>query len=306
MEIHMRLPRWSDLLTFAFLVALPLPALAQPQPSVEATAGGAPVDAEIFVWTVTKPQSLGTTGSDGQLAFDPQMLTNKGVTVAAGTAMNVYRLACTDDKLRLLLAPATVASSDLGCADKNKPLVAGQDCGCDDPVAAVMWGPGMRVNVPAIVTSGGNTAMKVGLGVSAAAIAGGVIYAATRDDDDNGVALSSFSGTYAGTFNQTATTCNPPAFAPSFNGSSILTVTDDGNATNIIRESIDRTYTGRVTAAGGTLNGQGTFPSGTPWTGTVNVAFADGTPKRISVVENINNGNRNCSATYALNNAAKQ
>ena len=283
--------------------SVPLPAQNAAPAAIVVNLDGTPVDADIFVWTSKKPESVGTTGSDGQATFSTPLLQGKGVAIASGTPMTVYRLTCADGKIRLLLAPTSVAKNQLGCADRNNPVVPGQACSCSDPVGTVVWGPDMRVGLS---TGGGgwSTNQKLLVFGGGAAVAAGVLIA--KGGEDAAAALSTFSGTYSGTFSQTSTTCNPAAFVPSFTGSAIFTIVDSGQTSMILRESIDRTYNGTVTRTGGTLTGSGAFPSGTPWTGVVQVTFAEGTPVKATVEETITNVSKACNAKFLLGNAPKQ
>lgn len=283
--------------------SVPLPAQNAAPASIVVTLDGTMVDADIFVWTSKKPESVGTTGSDGQATFSTPLLQGRGVAIASGTPMTVYRLTCADGKIRLLLAPTSVAKTQLGCADRNNPVVPGQACSCSDPIGTVVWGSDMRVG---LTTGGGgwSTNQKLLVFGGGAAVATGLLIA--KGGGDATTPLSTFSGTYSGTFNQTSTTCNPAAFVPSFSGSAIFTIADSGQASMVLRETIDRAYGGTVTRTGGSLSGSGAFPSGTPWTGVAQATFTEGPPVRVSVEETITNVSKACNAKFLLGNAPKQ
>lgn len=285
------------------LLVIPSPAFAQ---SLSVTDGAqAMADVEVFIFSGGSKSSFGRTSASGSLGFDPALLRQKNV--ATGTRVTAYGLTCANGKLRqIVLVPDGVEASqaDIGCADRNN-LQAGAACTCQR-IGAFVFGPTMQV---AFRTASSGLLTTRNLLIGGAATAGVITGIALAGGDDNGGSgsgfdLASFSGNYSGTFSQTSTTCNPPAFVAQFAGSVALTLASSGATTAALTESIVRNYTGTLARAGGTLTGSGTFPSGAAWTGTLNVAFTEN-PTRATITEVITNVARACNAAFVLSNVPR-
>jgi hypothetical protein len=181
----------------------PSPAAAAPAQSetgrISVTDGGSPaVRVDVFVIDGKGKQPLGTTNDDGQLAFDPTLVTGKTqVTVASrkcrvGSEVYLVRVA-TDD----------------ACQEVENVSSAGCTC---TVVGPIWWGPFISVDLDSSLASEGDSvARNPWLWVGAGAAAGTAIILATSGDDatasrtsdpvatnvpDAVTAVSGFSGTY--------------------------------------------------------------------------------------------------------------
>ena len=278
--------RVGTLIVTGVVLAMAQAPAAQKIPRIVVSASGDPVIAEIIAYSV-EPKSLGLTGADGVFEFDPKLLTDKNVSIATGTPMVIYTLACQDDKIRLFMAPQSSSTQDIGCANASKPIVEGQNCDCKR-VAGGPWGNDFKVSVPGL--AGGMSMPKVltftGIGIGA--IAGAAV--ALGEDADSGSSsgpqsgpsLTSLSGNYTGlVLTQTSSTCNPQRFANTINASASAVVDAVGNAVRLtVIESATFILNGALQLTGntasGTVTGNGTTPAGTQLSITALVEFAVG------------------------------
>ena len=314
MHIAFRDPgRVTVILSNTPLIAQGPPAQKVPAIFVFST-GGQPVNSEVIAFS-NGSKSLGMTGSDGILQFDPKLLTDKGVSIASGTPIDIYTLTCKDSTIRVALAPSGTTTNQIGCADSSKPIVPSQECGCAR-AGGGLWGNDLKVTVP-VISTGMSTGTKIAIfsGIGAGAIAGAL--AVTGGDDagstttSSGPTLASASGNYPGlTFNQTVQTCNPARFGNSFNASATVVVEESGSVRITLIESATFILTGTLQRSGNTasgiVSGSGISAAGTPLSITATMTISLGPPPTLTFSNYvITNTAVSCNATFGSNSAQR-
>jgi hypothetical protein len=234
----------------------------------------------------------GTTGAEGRISLDTAI-----GGIPPGKPVKLTERTCKDGGAMIYLGD----------------IPAKKD-GCDDDViGGLVWGPGsytFKLDAGLLTPRNGAIAGGAAATVFIASMLAGneTAPAATVDPGASNAtnqtsspavpSVVSFNGRYGGQF--VLVTGNCGFFNPSFNGTLIATIREDGAADFEIVESITRRYVGRAQTTGpttGTGNGTsgGMLPGNTAYNSVLNVAFSG---DQATVEEILTLTRINCTATF--------